>query len=168
MIVRDQALGRQLSFGRTLFCPENDTALSSLETTLQTAQSAGVDPSNPILQAAQAFYSQASGFFSGDWIATGSACSDDVTQAKQQIANVNALITAASSGSPPPLIDPGQIPTPQASLWASLGLPQVPSWVLPVGAGLVGLGLVAYLVHKFKRTPRREVSPPFPPAPLTR
>ncbi|MHB8734278.1 MAG: hypothetical protein ACYC6M_03140 [Terriglobales bacterium] len=139
---------RTRAYGRTAFCPENDTALAQLQLTLQTATSVGVDPNNAILMAAQAYYNQASGFFSGDWLALGGACAEDVSQAQTQIANVNSLIQAASPSTP--VTDPSKLPVPPPG-----GLfPSIPSWVLPVGAGIIGLGLVAWLVSsatKFRR-----------------
>lgn len=146
------------AYGRTAFCPENDTALAQLNITLQSAQAAGVDMTNPVAAAAQAYYNQASGLFSGDWIALGSACTEDVSQAQTQITNLNSLITTASAAAgqaPPALVDPAQLPQPPASPFSAL-FPSIPSWVLPVGAGIIGLGLVAWLtssVAKFRRRP---------------
>ena len=146
-------------YGFTVGCSEFDTALNQLNIALGIAQgTTGVDQTDPNYLSALNFYNQQTGLVSGDWFALGSTCTSLVSQAKQAITALNALITAASTanGVPPPtLVDPTQIPTPPPGLF-----PSIPSWVLPVGLGVVGLGLAGWIFSSAtKLFPRRSKQP---------
>jgi hypothetical protein len=130
-----------------LGCSQLNVVVSNLSIALQQATAAGLDATDPDFSAAQDFYNSESGWFSSgslpnQWFDSSSTCNQYVTQGNQLYANLNAKITSA--GGTPPTAAPPAPPDPNSSLLSNV-LPSIPSWVLPVGAGIVGLGLIAYL-----------------------
>jgi len=137
---------RRPAYG-ALGCSQLDVVVSNLSVALQQATAVGLDATDPDFSAAQDFYNSESGWFSSgslpnQWFDTASTCNQYVTQGNTLYANLNSKITAM--GGTPPTAPPPTPPDPNQSIISGL-LPSIPSWVLPVGLGVVGLGLVAYL-----------------------
>lgn len=147
-----------------LFCPDLTTAVANLGIALQQAQNAGVDQNDAKYQSAQQLYQQQTGFFSKDVIDINvpfiyGGCTAAVNEVKAKIADVNSLIQAKTPGAS--VVDANAIqPGQNAQLTndgSSPGVPGIPSWVAPVGLGILGLGTLAWLVSsaaKFKRVSR--------------
>ncbi len=119
------------------FCTELDDALATLKATLAAAEAVGLDKGTPppaSYALAKAYYDKQTGFFTKDYIAWGTACSDDVNEAIGLIKNLNSDITAAG-GKP---VETDTIQKPKNPLLFGL-----PSWILPVGIGVAVLAVAA-------------------------
>ena len=122
-----------------LGCSQLQPAVQNLGVAIQAAQQAGLDTTNADFNAAATFYNTQTSFLGEAWVAYGQQCTNLVTQANSLYTNLNAA-TLVAGGSPPNL---APTPPPDPSILAAIGLP---SWLLPVTFGIIGLGLLAWLV----------------------
>jgi hypothetical protein len=135
------------SYGSAIGCPGLDTIVSNVKMSIAAATAAGVQTTN--LAAASDWVDKQTTWYSQDWfdILPGS-CANSMNTGTTLGKNLDSD-TAAAGGSPPTNLPAPTVPP--GGLGALLGLPD---WVLPVGAGILGLGVVAWLassVAKFRR-----------------
>lgn len=142
------------SLGYTAFCTEFSDALAALSLALGHAEALNLTGKDSY-KLAKAFYTKQTGFFTRDWIAIGSACSDDVNEANSLTQNLSADIVAAGGAA----VDTSTVPEPKSPFF--LGLPK---WVVPTAA-VVGILWVArpyipFLAALFrKRVPKPAEAP---------
>lgn len=134
---------RVRTFGTAIGCSGLDQAVANLGTVLNAAQAAGLTTAQIDYANAFNFYGQQTTWYTEDWFdISGTTCANQIGTANTLAQNLSAAITAA--GGTPPSNLPTVTPPPPGSALGGL-FPSIPDWVLPVGAGVVGLGLVAYL-----------------------
>lgn len=133
---------REKSYGTAIGCQGLDQAVANLGTVIQAAQAVGLDSTNLDYAAAANFYGQQTTWYTQDWFDGSATCTNQINTATTLAQNLSKDITAAGGVAPTNL--PATPPPPPGGPLGSL-FPSIPDWVLPVGAGIVGLGLVAYL-----------------------
>ena len=145
---------RYRSFG-DIGCSEFDTALANLKGLIdQSALGNGYDDA---YQAAVDYYNAQSGtLYNGSLFMLGQSCTDAVTQANQLANSLVSASTATQLPIAPSANNPPAVPPPTNPLNP---LSYIPSWVLPVAAGLIGLGLLAWLASSASKIwPKRKTA----------
>lgn len=136
------------AYGTPIGCSQLDVYMSNLAQSIAAAVAAGVTTTN--LSVAQNWYSQQTTWYSQDWFDLGSSCQNAVATTQTYQANLDAD-TRAAGGAPP-----ANQPAPTVPPGGLSGLLGLPDWALPVGASVLGVGVLAWLVSslaKFRRRP---------------
>jgi hypothetical protein len=144
---------RGFRFGsQPIGCAALQPAIDNLGAAIQAANAAGLNTSNSGDYAAAAqFYSQQTSWLSETWFSGSTECQNLVTQANQLYTALNTAVTAA--GGSAPTAPPAPVPTP-GDIFSTLG---IPSWVLPVTFGVIGLVGLAWLASSVAKIwPRRK------------